>query len=250
VITADVDLIPEDPLCYRVILADAFRRRGIYDRGWASMSPDSLRWEAPDHVFQQAKFDNLLYTLDLMPEFDRETIAEQEKYNRRIIHDWFMADDDSTASTKYDWETLLGIKYGNPELGSIHRNADGRAAIEVHSARIARRTGPTGRQSRELLIELTQKRAGYFDTNEQAAAEADPTYAAGHPFDFVMRGGSTLIIDLTDGSLRYTIRKRIDDQKRLQRLREWWLSIRDLSLEATYFGIQKMSEPFALAHRS
>jgi hypothetical protein len=250
VITADTDLIPEDPLCYRVILADAFRRRGIYDQGWASMSPDSLRWEAPDHVFEEAKFDDLLFTIDAVPKFDRAAIAEQEKYNREFVHDWFMTGDDPTASTVGDWETLLGIKYGYPALGSIRRNEKGLAAIEVHSARISRRTGPTGRQSREFLIQLTQKRAGYFDPAMQAAAEADPTYAESNPADFVMRGGSTLVIDLTDGSLRYTIRKRIDDEKRMQRLREWWLSIRDLSLEATYFGSQKMSEPFALAHRS
>jgi hypothetical protein len=133
-------------------------------------------------------------------------------------------------------------------LESINRKGS-YPALEVHSARVARRTGPTGRQSRELLIELTQKRFGYFDAKVQADVDSGRLAVKPRP-DFVMRGGSTLVIDLTDGSLRYVIRKRIDDDKRLARQREWQLSIRDFSLAATYFGNQRMSEPFALAHRS
>ena len=248
VITADMDLVPDDPLSYRIILADAFRRRGIYEKGWPSMAPDSLRWDPPDHVFKQAEFSDLLSRLNLLPEFDRRKIANQERQNRVIIHDWFLLADDSRASTAADWERLLGIRFTAERLESINRKGS-YPALEVHSARVARRTGPTGRQSRELLIELTQKRFGYFDAKVQADVDSGRLAAKPRP-DFVMRGGSTLVIDLTDGSLRYVIRKRIDDDKRLARQREWQLSIRDFSLAATYFGNQRMSEPFALAHRS
>jgi hypothetical protein len=248
VITADMDLVPDDSLNYRIILADAFRRRGIYDQGWPSMAPDSLRWDPPDHLFEQAEFTDLLDRLDLVPLFDRREIAEQESANRIVIHDWFTTADDSRASTAGDWERLLGIRFGAAEFASINRKGT-YPALEIHSARVARRVGPTGRQSRELLIELTQKRFGYFDQKTQTDVD-NGTIAIKPKPDFVMRGGSTLVIDLTDGSLRYVIRKRIDDDTRLTRLRDWWLSIRDLSLEATYFGQQRVSEPFALAHRS
>lgn len=248
VITADMDLVPDDSLNYRIILADAFRRRGIYDQGWPSMAPDSLRWDPPDHLFEQAEFTDLLDRLDLVPLFDRREIAEQESANRIVIHDWFTTADDSRASTAGDWERLLGIRFGAAEFASINRKGTF-PALEIHSARVARRVGPTGRQSRELLIELTQKRFGYFDQKTQTDVD-NGTIAIKPKPDFVMRGGSTLVIDLTDGSLRYVIRKRIDDDTRLTRLRDWWLSIRDLSLEATYFGQQRVSEPFALAHRS
>jgi len=248
VITADMDLVPDDPLNYRIILVDAFRRRGIYDKGWPSMAPDSLRWESPDHLFKQAQFSDLLDMLDVVPLFDRREIAEQERVNRIRIHDWFTTGDDARASTVGDWERLLGVRFGAGQLASINRKK-GYPALEVHSARVARRVGPTGRQSRELLIELTQKRFGYFDENVQRDVDNETLSPKPLP-DFVMRGGSTLVIDLTDGSLRYVIRKRIDDDERLARLRDWWLSIRDLSLEFTYFGNQRVSEPFALAHRS
>jgi len=243
-----MDLVPDDPLNYRIILVDAFRRRGIYDKGWPSMAPDSLRWESPDHLFKQAQFSDLLDMLDVVPLFDRREIAEQERVNRIRIHDWFTTGDDARASTVGDWERLLGVRFGAGQLASINRKK-GYPALEVHSARVARRVGPTGRQSRELLIELTQKRFGYFDENVQRDVDNETLSPKPLP-DFVMRGGSTLVIDLTDGSLRYVIRKRIDDDERLARLRDWWLSIRDLSLEFTYFGNQRVSEPFALAHRS
>jgi len=248
VITADTDLVPEDPLYYRVILADSFRRRGIFHQSWSSMSPDSLRWEAPDHLPKHAEFTDLLSGLNLVPLFDRLEIAQQEQNNRIVIHDWFMTADDGRASTVGDWEKLLGIRFRSGGLLSINHKGD-YPAVEVHSARVARRTGPTGRQSRELLIELTQKRFGYFNENVQRDVDNGTLAAKPRP-DFIMRGGSTLVIDLTDASLRYTIRKRIDDENRLARLRKWWLGIREFSLEATYFGNQKVNEPFALAHRS
>lgn len=248
VITADTDLVPEDTACYRVILSDAFRRRGIFDRGWPSMAPESLRWDRPDHLFAKASFASLLGQLDHKPQFRREDIAEQERLNRLAIHDWLMTSDDGNAASAKDWEKLLGVRFYWNAAGSIKRNRAGYPAIEVHSARIARRTGPTGRETRELFVEVTQQRHGYFDPKKQAAAEK-PKAKAGKP-DFIMRGGSTLVIDLTDGSLRYAIRKRIDDDQRLETLRQWFLSVQESSLAATYFGAAAAREPFALAHRS
>ncbi|MFC3443936.1 hypothetical protein ACFOKF_22565 [Sphingobium rhizovicinum] len=248
VITADMDLIPEDMACYRVILSDAFRRRGIFDRGWPSMAPESLRWDGPDHVFPEASFASLLSSLDLVPQFRREDIAKQERKNRRAVHKWLVIADEGNPDSAEDWERLLGVRFYRDAPYSIRRNDQGFPAIEVHSARIARRTGPNGRETRELFVEITQQRGGYFALADQKAAEK-PKAKMGKP-DFVMRGGSTLVIDLTDGSLRYTIRKRVDDDKRLEALRQWCLSIRDSNLAATYFGVDAAREPFALAHRS
>ncbi len=249
VITADADLVPDDTRCYRVILADAFRRRGIYERGWPSMAPDSLRWGGPDHVFAEVQFKELIDSLKLVPEFDRKVIASQERDNCRIIHEWLTTGDDDDATTARDWSKLVGVQFLKDALGSIARNRSGWPAVEVHSARIARRTGPGGRETRELFVEVTQQRFGYFDADEQATADADWRISgAGH--DFILRGGSTLVIDLTDGSLRYAIRKRIDDDRRLDALRQWYRASDGMSLAATYFGPEAEREPFAMAHRS
>lgn len=48
VITADRDLVPEDPMKYRVALAESFRKREIPVPGCMSYAPDSLCWEEPD----------------------------------------------------------------------------------------------------------------------------------------------------------------------------------------------------------
>jgi len=252
IITADADLVPDDPLCYRIILSDAFRRRGIYERGWPSMAPDSLRWDGPDRhydVLEQGTFQDLIDRLDLEPKFRRESIAEQERENCRTIHGWFMEGDDPLASTAGEWGNLLGVKFMPDAIGSIRRNRWGFPAVEIHSARVARRTGPGGRETRELFVEITQQRYGYFTKTAQDAADADASID-GKDHNFIMRGGSTVVIDLTDGSLRYAIRKRIDDGDRLDSLREWFLSIREGSLAATYFGPGNDREPFAMAHRS
>ena len=252
VITADADLVPDDPLCYRIILSDAFRRRGIYERGWPSMAPDSLRWDGPDRrytILEAGTFKDLIDRLDLRPEFNRKAIADQERRNCKAIHGWFMEGDDPAASTAAEWGRLVGVAFMHDAPGSIRRNNRGWPAVEIHSARVARRTGPGGRETRELFVEITQQRYGYFDAADQGRAEADAGIA-GEGHDFVMRGGSTLVIDLTDGTLRYAIRKRIDDDRRLETLRQWFLSIREGSLAATYFGAESEREPFALAHRS
>src|SRR5262249_39455351 len=47
-ITADRDLVPNDPWGYRVAFIQAFRRRGIYPRGVRSLSVESLCWDAPE----------------------------------------------------------------------------------------------------------------------------------------------------------------------------------------------------------
>src|SRR5205807_2791329 len=43
-ITADVDLVPEDDHHYRVAIIEAFRRRGLYPRDLRTLSEQSLHW--------------------------------------------------------------------------------------------------------------------------------------------------------------------------------------------------------------
>jgi hypothetical protein len=47
-ITADYDLVPDDPFGYRAALIEAFRLRGIRPEGVTSYSEDSLRWCPPE----------------------------------------------------------------------------------------------------------------------------------------------------------------------------------------------------------
>ena len=46
-VTADYDLVPDDPLAYREALIDAFARRGVYPDNVKSLSEDALLWRSP-----------------------------------------------------------------------------------------------------------------------------------------------------------------------------------------------------------
>ncbi|TCA34357.1 hypothetical protein E0H70_07230 [Rhizobium leguminosarum bv. viciae] len=247
ILTADADLVPEDPYCYRIIMADAFRRRGIRQQGWLSMAPDSLYWEPPEDAIPSGVFAELLARLQLAPLYKREDIASQSLFNRQEIHRWLMEADDPELSTVPMWERLLGIRVlkDNGLASVLHKG--GFPAVEVHSARIARRSGPDGQETREMIIEITQGRHGFDDPEKQKKADYDEKYAKANK-DFVFRGGATLVIDLTDGHLRYAIRKRIDDNVRLQRQRSW--NAGNMDLMETYFSEQALIEPFAFIHRS
>ena len=48
IITADTDLVPEDPRHYRTAFAEAFRKRGISSPGQSFSSTDSLMWDPPE----------------------------------------------------------------------------------------------------------------------------------------------------------------------------------------------------------
>ncbi len=48
IVTADLDLVPDDPMRYRVAFCEAFRKWGIRVPGCLSMAPDSLLWDGPD----------------------------------------------------------------------------------------------------------------------------------------------------------------------------------------------------------
>jgi hypothetical protein len=47
-ITADMEVVPDDPCRYRLAFVDAFRRRGIYPADVRALGEDSLRWKKVD----------------------------------------------------------------------------------------------------------------------------------------------------------------------------------------------------------
>src|SRR5207237_8544648 len=49
-ITADVDLVPEDDHHYRVAIIESFRKRGLYPRDLRTLSEQSLHWWSGDQL--------------------------------------------------------------------------------------------------------------------------------------------------------------------------------------------------------
>jgi hypothetical protein len=147
------------------------------------------------------------------------------------------------------WEDALGIFFqrqaGEP-LYTIRSSASG-LSVEVASVRTTRRAGPDGQDIRQLVIEVTQRRQGYFEADEQRAKDATaPPQATRLLGDFVFRGGATMIIDLRDNKLRYIISKRINDDVRLERQRQHLLAPEALGFT---YDPEAVREPFAMLHR-
>ncbi len=247
-ITADADLIADDKLHYRLAIAEAFRRRGIYPKGALSMAPDSLLWEVPDAWDASligADFRSVLRELDLRSLFRRGQIWGQSLVNRDVIQKWLDLEDGRTG----DWEKLLGVVFSADALPSIERMPDSLdPKVEVHSVRIARRAGPDGQDMRQLVVEILQRRRAFRDPARQKAVDAAPPQVNATEKDFYFHGGCTLLVDLRDGRVRYVVRKRIGDDRRLDDQRRHLYGGRG-DLRANYFDDEAGLEPFAMLHR-
>jgi hypothetical protein len=250
IITADNDLVPDDPHNYRIAFAEAFRARGILVEHCLSMSPDNLLWESPEQMFGKnpLEIDGLeAINLDLQAHYKRADILESSESNRAKVWKWLSTPDPKHVSIDLDWERALGLYFvfRKKTPRSIFSGV-GYPSVEVHSVRTTRRAGPDGQDLRQLVIEVTQRRRAYFDPDEQDKADVDKgTPAKEH--DFIFRGGATLIIDLRDSKLRYVIRKRVDDEERLDEQRK--LLSNPEGFGFTYQPESGEREPFAMIHR-
>ena len=293
IITADNDLVADDPLRYRVAVVEAFKKRGIAVPGCISMAPDSLLWEDPDPrdwpdapELLTELFSDLMGTLVVDAQFGgrardigkagdayvpqspsrrnlRELTMLTTQFNQAQIHQWL-----NTSSPQRDnpaWERLLGImllpnpadksiatwEAGDPGVGGKFRKV-GMPRVEVHSARIARRSGPDGQELQQLIVQLMQRRRGYFDPADQARAIAGDKAALADRWaspDFWFRGGATIQIDLRDGRLRRIIRKRVTNDDRLAEERAFRTGD-TLGLAVNLPDGRHRAEPFAFVHRS
>lgn len=287
IISADTDLVPNDPLHYRLAFIEAFRLRGIVPSDCLSLAPENLVFEGPDDplinaadlislgtvpapmmgdaveaepVLDGSELRASGVTLDLEPRFDRKAATVQAEGNRYLVHRWLVASDKDPARD-LAWETALGVFFAPYRPGRdvapatiqqsrnlFNKGPDEVLAVEVHSVRMARRSGPDGQDLRQLIVQVTQRRRGYFDVAVQAAQDAG---APAIPEDFWFRGGATLIIDLREGrygTIRRVIRKAIDDETRLAAQRRHLAGGDFFGL--TYGAGQGEAEPFAVAHRS
>jgi len=248
IITADVDLVPDDDRGYRIAFIEAFRRRGIYPRDVRTLSSESLRW--PLVSGSQQFFEPLAARLrNVANEFTyfksrREIFDTTEKIGFEL-NDWIVQEGHSAlkqfgkiAGVTFELN-LEGLRRRTPSpAGPV--SADKVPKFQIHSLRPARRVGPDGDSLNQLIISIIQSR----DINIEPPGEK--------PLNFIFRGGSTLVLDLDTMQLRYAIAKDIADEERLNRYTQFRRGLmRDGSSRATYFRhLDNSEEPFALLHRS
>lgn len=243
IITADMDLVPEDDLGYRVAFIESFRRRGIYPLDVRTLSVDSLRWDRAPETTRTAfhpiaaKLRNFIHQSRYI-QSRRETYRQSYEIRRRL-HSLIAADSDDGG-----FGQVTGLALGaGVALPGLTPDASGRPLFEVHALRPAQRVGPDGEALNQVIVSITQHRTLGLD-GKAVHNVGDET--------ITFRGGSTLILDLDTLSLRYAIVKRIDSEQRLRRQLAYRQTTLGQSLYATYFSSEMMhehEEPFAFLHR-
>ncbi len=111
-------------------------------------------------------------------------------------------------------------------------NRTDRPSVEVHSVRSAKRRGPRDQMENEYVVEVIQRRRGYFDSHEQTRKDSgELPIEKNDDGDFRFRRGCTLLIDAKTFRIRRVIRTPgdVSDDKELSRMRQ--------------FLTQKWSEP-------
>ena len=84
----------------------------------------------------------------------------------------------------------------------------GEPAIEIHAVRPALRRTIDGGAHTDIVVEITQRRRGYFDPGIQEAADAADARADPPKPDFIYRAGCTVLIDPRSVEIRRVIRTR------------------------------------------
>ena len=180
-ITADRELVPDDPWGYREAWIDAFRERGIRPPGVTALDEDALAWRRPT-----------------------ETLEPVRALNFARLR--FRGDPGRPAGAKeLDRQALaLGHTICNPKcteaFGLFPASDSAMRAPCIESIRSARRVGPDGQILFDLVAELSQQSL----RKDEATGRTS-----------VFHGGSTVILG-PEGEIRYVVRKHANSTKRFE----------------------------------
>lgn len=271
-ITADQDMEPVDELGYRVALINAFRRWGIfapeihdlaensltwpggselkgYDPEWLKVrlehTPDWFRYEsdrksiygksigAAVYLHNELVFHGLSEEIrkPLMEGNDRDPARRKKSLYAELLK-MPKAERKKQYADLYAFGALCGMVLDPDQVKrvpGIELDEAGIPRFEVHHFRTAFRARPNGTIMDQLILSFTQKRTISLGKGKG---------------DFQLRGGATLIIDLASLELRHCISYPIDDDGRVDEIRERMLfSLADA-------GVVKFQEqePFAFLH--
>jgi hypothetical protein len=257
-ITADLDMVPNDKHDYRIAIIEGFRKWGIFPEDVKSLAVDSLCWRKPTKE-EQVLFKDMISVKSIKTSWklwsDRRKVYDEMKKNAVIIHNILKGKIKAAklSSVKHELFEIFGLELdpGSAPV-TITRDDSGLPFFEVHSVRPAVRVGPDGEVCSDLVIEITQRRRGYRDPEIQKKQDRSRQKQLPKP-DFYFRGGCTLLVDHETESLRYIISKSVGDDSRLNRQREFKYMNPRPSLRSIYLGEdvgEQTKEPFAILHRS
>ena len=192
IITADSDLVQDDPWGYREAVIDAFRKREIYPRDVTSLNEDSLLWRPPQADLDRItalSFGEIWFKGDPgTPVTVGEQIAQACELGEYV------------TQSPERMEAFGLLAKGDPSL-----EGDDVSLPSVESVRTLRRPGPDGRVVFDTVAEILQMR------------QIKPR--GGRP-GFAIHGGSTVILN-SSGGVRSVIFKRVVGEGRVERRREF-----------------------------
>jgi hypothetical protein len=202
---------------------------------------------------------------------DRARIASSSDQLQKCAWQWLKKKfgndkrpDPSTESTGFAAEgtaiSALGLALRRDAPRSIYRSeTDGKPSVQVHSVRYALRPHQDGATVRDVVVEVVQRRRGYYDPELQKEVDgldydlpSDPSDKdQKYRPDFNFRGGCTLLIDGETGLVRYAISKDILSNARLSRRRKYESGDAMDGFGMTFTGVRQgpVREPFAMLHR-
>jgi hypothetical protein len=192
-VTADFDLVPDDPWAYREALIEAFGRRRIYPPGVVSLSEEALLWRGPKTPLKVKKLDYA--TLKFSGDPGSPARVGELRRQAAALGDFI---------TRPENRKSLG-EFGLAADGDADLRGDKVDVPTIESVRSSRRVGPDGQLVFDLVAEVTQRR--------HAAKPGEPI--------FQFYGGSTVILDPL-GDIRYIIRKSVTDNNQLEVQRAYW----------------------------
>jgi hypothetical protein len=220
VVTADLDYSPADTSGFRIVFIESFREWGIYPRGVRSMGLDALEWPSGDELFTNLSSGSAFAHVqqDLKPHlrsFVRDAVQqwnlESSRYEiwkdldrvRFLLWKWLHEGD----SYGRDYARLFGLVIDRAAAPpTVYRGKYGEPAIEVHAVRPALRRTIDGGAHTDIVVEITQRRRGYFDADVQETADAADARADPPKPDFIYRSGCTVLIDPRSVEIRRVIR--------------------------------------------
>jgi len=220
-ITADLDIAPEDETGYRVALIEAFRARGIFPSRVNTLSIESLCWTRPNFTDKQRKTFEFVgqqlkpHIAGLLEAGSRQELYERSREAQATLHNLLLGK--ARLYGPVEWERFLNklgltsrpvsqlfgrqsstvrfLREGTPSRDFV-------PGIEVHTIRPAFRAGREGRQVEQVLVTLTQRVA--IDIGEDGVVEP-----------MVFRGGCSIILSLGNlNAVDYVILKDIKSYER------------------------------------
>ncbi|HJZ96448.1 MAG TPA: S8 family serine peptidase [Candidatus Solibacter sp.] len=234
-ITADLDLNPEDEFNYRTALISGFRARGIFPQDVRTLSEKNLRWQPPVTQLPPSKIEQMLKALDLTWSLSSNRMHSylRAENNGRLLWQWFQSKLSPTETAALESDLGVYIRPGPHVPPQVPTHADDKVPIlAINSVRPARRVNLRGQQSIDIVVELIQK------YNERDPSTGDIN---------THRGGCTLLIDMEQQSFRYAVRKRVGSPSRVAAEQDFLRMTAENS--SAYFD-SDTDEPFAMAHRS